>query len=526
MVKSKWLFVLLIGSILLVVILACAKPAPVPAPAPQPTTPAVLQKTGGVAKVIYPMTVNSIGYPPGLGGINWFATVPCIETLLKWAENSVVVPSLATGWEATPDKKGMIIKLRKDVKFHDGTEFNAEAAKYNLDLQLAAKTAGLAAVTSIDIIDNYTIRLNLSQWSNAIPFTLVSMDGMMVSPTALKKNGVDWAKSNPVGTGAFKFVKWDRDVSLKYEKFPDYWQKGKPYLDGVEIIFISDANTASTAFQAKEADILWGSASTNAKPASDLMSKGFKIDTWPSSIYAISPDSKNISSPFADKRVREALEYAIDKDALAKAIGFGIWDPLTQPTIKASFSYNPDLKPRQYDPAQAKKLLTEAGYPSGFKYKLIGPTFGNKDAMVIVQRYLNDVGINIEIQMVGQGEWDTLQREGWKDAILLSSVMASGGHYANLIFRDFPPGPDAKMAVSVARPQGFLELVNQTIATTDEKEMMSLSQKIVKMLNDDATWIPLWVGKSYGAKQTYVRDDKVATINMLYWSPENAWLNK
>jgi len=459
-----------------------------------------------------------------MGGTDWFNTIPCIESLFQNAKQSTIEPCLATGWEVTPDMKGMILTLRKGVKFHDGTDFNAEAVKFNLDLQLGIKTPGLANVTSVDIIDDYTVRLNLTQWDNALVYSLAAMEGMIISPTAVKLNGAEWAKSHPVGTGAFKFVEWKRDVSLTFEKFADYWQKDKPYLDGLEIIYISDAMTSMLTFQAGEADLYWGSASTNAQPAYELLSKGYQVDTTPSSIYGLSVDSNNPSSKFADKRVREAIEYAVDKNALVKAVGYGIWEVLNQPSTKASFAYNPDLEARNYDPAKAKSLLALAGYSGGFKTTLFGPPVGNRDAMVIIQGYLKAVGIDAQIEIVDSGRWASMMKDGWKDGLVLSSTMASAGNFSRNILKDMPP--DSSTLISVARPPGFTDLVNQALAATNTKDMIALNQKIVKALYDDVTYIPIWVGMTFGARQVNVYDAELASFNMLYWHPENAWLKK
>ena len=137
------------------------------------------------------------------------------------------------------DSSGKVITLtlRRGVKFHDGTDFNAEAAKWNLDQAISTKQFGSVLIDSVDVVDPYTIRINLKQRDNTLLGMLgFSYIGMMISPTAFKTKGEDWVIANPVGTGPFRFASWQKDVKIAFRKFEGYWQKGKPYLDGIENI--------------------------------------------------------------------------------------------------------------------------------------------------------------------------------------------------------------------------------------------------------------------------------------------------
>ena len=236
----------------------------------------------------------------------------------------------------------------------------------------------------------------------------------MVSQTAFEKGGAAALRMNPVTTGPFKFKSFDTDDNIKFTRFDDYWG-GKPYLDSVEIYFMPDLVTASAAFEAGEADALDGDL---GKIHYDLQQKGFNIvKGWSGTCQLIS-DSKNSDSPFANLKVRQALDYAIDRDALVKATGYGFKVPSSQFAypgqpyeIQTSRSYNLDT---------AKKLLAEAGYASGFDIDIHGDNaIVNRDEAVIVQSMLQKVGINAKLDIVDTTASTKYKMGGWKKGLYM-----------------------------------------------------------------------------------------------------------
>jgi ABC-type transport system substrate-binding protein/NAD-dependent dihydropyrimidine dehydrogenase PreA subunit len=165
---------------------------------------------------------------------------PAVERLLDIDDQGNVMPCFATGWKISKDLKSFALTLRKGVKFHDGADFNAEAVKYLLDQYKTLGGAESKLVTSIDIIAPYTVKSNLSQFENYLLNSLTARPGSVVSPTVFKAHDKAWSMVNPVGTGPFKFARSERGSLLRFEKFPGYWQKGKPYLDTVEFHLIID----------------------------------------------------------------------------------------------------------------------------------------------------------------------------------------------------------------------------------------------------------------------------------------------
>jgi peptide/nickel transport system substrate-binding protein len=280
---------------------------------PTTTTPTVTPQYGGTLKIISNPGVTNLGYPGAINGSNDGSyRQPALEELLTYdlKGSGKVVPWLATGWAYNSDFTTLTFTLQKGVKFHDGTPFNAAAAKFSLDLILNSTLVDLKTVSSIEAVDDYTLRLNLKTYDSALLISLASYLCPMVSPTAVQAMGKDAAMLHPVGTGPFKFVSYTRDVGIKYEKFTDYWQKGKPYLDALEFVFISDPVTQLASLKAGEAQILRAISTTDAAA---LKATGkYTLATQEMAVDCLAGDSAHPDSPYAKLQVRQAIAYAID----------------------------------------------------------------------------------------------------------------------------------------------------------------------------------------------------------------------
>jgi peptide/nickel transport system substrate-binding protein len=205
-----------------------------------------------------------------------------LEPLLKEQLDGTLLPRLVTSYEVDANLKtpSITFHLRKGVKFHDGSDLNAKAVKWNLDSQIKESLFSSPRYwASVDIIDDYTIKIPLKVWRNSLmPAFAVNMV-YMVSPTAYEKNGIDWMRWNMVGTGPFKHVDFKRDVSVTTEKSPNYWNSGKPYLDGVQYLFVADEMTRVALFKAGGGDIL--NTNRNGRLAAEFQALGYKILTQP-----------------------------------------------------------------------------------------------------------------------------------------------------------------------------------------------------------------------------------------------------
>src|SRR4030042_653924 len=204
---------------------------------------------GGILKVIVTAIPNNIGYLPMMNPDAQLRASMYAERLMDVDIKGDLVPCLAESWKVDPDNLTVTFYLRKGVKFHDGTDFNAEAVRWNFQelLNAGAMPCG-RDIKSIEGGDDYTIRFNLKQKNSHIVYDI--WRPWIFSPTAFQKNGKDWAITHAVSTSAFKVVEFQRDVVIKMEKFDGYWRRGRPYLDGIELRAVKDPATCSVMVQA------------------------------------------------------------------------------------------------------------------------------------------------------------------------------------------------------------------------------------------------------------------------------------
>jgi peptide/nickel transport system substrate-binding protein len=508
------------GLVAAVLVGACA-PQAQPAAKPQQAQQA---QDGGVLRVVENSEGGApLGTPWEIKGIDTKLPKPAIETLLREDANGNYTGWLAESWTADTATNSLTLSLAKGVKFQDDTDFNAEAVKWNFERQVEAKN--VPGWLSFDVVDANTLRINFDQYQNIILYNLASLtSGGMISPTAFNKNGLEWARSNPVGTGPFKLQTFERGSKLRYTKWPGYWKKGLPHLDGIEFLFIRDSMTQQTAMQAKgdqRVDVL---ASTSGEQAATLKAQGLNVLNMPVGPVSLIPDSKNSESPLSKAKVREAISYAIDREGIAKARGFGYWQAAYQLPNPGSPSYLSDFAGHKYDPARAKQLLAEAGLGSGFKTRLIiMPALVDKDAMTAVQANLAAVGIQVDLETPDNGGYTQMRfGGGWTNGFLAQHTRALATF--NITYNFYFPEATQQFP-SLKRPDGFLDKLAGSLKTPapDPK----LGQELTRILVDDSTVIPVYYVSEMYALQPNVRDSgynewSSSTISTL----EKAWLSK
>ena len=502
---------------------AAEKTSPASTPKPKAPTP----QYGGVLRIIQSSSPPNLGYPATMDGPSTYSASPALEPIMDIDRQGRFQPTkLATGYAVAPDGKSVTLTLRKGVKFHDGTDFNAKAAKWNLEKAIEGKIYGTATWASIDAVDDNTVRINLKQVDYTVAGNLGGPSCYMISPTAFQKNGMNWALTHPVGTGPFKLKSFERDVAAKYEKFTDYWQKGLPYLDGIEMVYVKDAMVASASMQAGETHVYW---SPNSLAASDLRAKGFQIIApSPQILIELTPDSVNANSILAKKKVREALEHATDREAIAKAMGYGFWTALNQWCDPRWVGYNPDLKGREYNPGKAKQLLAEAGHPNGFKTKIIVEQAVvetlNQDSLVAIQNNWKEAGVDLTLEVVPRAKFVEYRTKGWHDGFILGRTAVDAVYFSNIL--DRMHSPDGRTYTSTLRPPGYGDLLTAAYASRDFDTYRARVQRVVRLIHDEATMLPLWSLLTVRVAAQSVQDPGFYAVHYDYWTPDKVWLSK
>ena len=503
-----------------------APTATTPATATATAAPAV-DKFGGTLRII---EIAAPGAPLGAeweGNLGTYNTQQWVlERLLKEKLDGTMQGELAESWDvtATGDNPNILFHLRKGVTFHDGTPFNAAAIAWNWDMYKKANMFGATTNTwkSWDIIDENTIRMNYSPYKNT---GLRSWENyFMVSPTAYTKNGIEWMRTHMVGTGAFMQTDYQKDVSFTAVRNPNYWQKdadGKqlPYLDKVQLLYVADETTRETLMKSGGAEVL----NSSTKQASRFTGTDFTILTRSGGPTILAPDSKNAGSPYANLQVRKAIEYAIDREALAKSFGYGYDKPAYQLTSPNTKAYDPSLKPRMYDLATAQQLMAQAGYGNGFDTTIyVGPG-ANRDPVIAIQAYLAKINIKADLQFPEPAAWQAVTTQPAKVNSMIYIPVNEWSNY-NTTLNVFFSGLGFYLPSNL-KPAGYLDLFNKSLAAPAPDP--AILQQVTNAFYNDCTIVPLVYNTFVFVLKPNVQDSglvKFGTFNA--WDYCRAWLKK
>ncbi|MGL4323468.1 MAG: ABC transporter substrate-binding protein [Beijerinckiaceae bacterium] len=340
-----------------------------------------------------------------------------------------LVPRLATEWKFSDDGLTATIKLRSGVKFHDGTLFDAAAAKANLDrartLPESLRRSELATVDSVDVVDANTIALKLKQKDATLLSQLADRSGMMLSPASL---GSDVA-AKPICSGPYKFVERVQNDRIVLDKFADHWEAQNYHFDRVIYRAIPDTTVRLANLRSGEIDMLERLAATDVKSVKDDKSLQF-ISTPGLGYQGMTLNHNNgdlANTPFGkDKRVRQALSLAIDRKVLNDVVFEGTHPPTVQPFPPSSSYFMKELAVPARDVAKAKALLKDAGVTGPLKLEIM-VTNNPVDAQLgqVIQAMAQEAGFDIQLRSMefasqlrdqGQGKFQ-LSRVGWSGRI-------------------------------------------------------------------------------------------------------------
>jgi peptide/nickel transport system substrate-binding protein len=532
--KVKSIYVSLILVLLIAMALVACQPSG-PTPTPTATKPAATgPKMGGILNITAQNDARYLGNAPLMTTVqDSFYTKPVVEYLGRYEANGEIKPYLAESWKVDAATNSITITLKKGIKFSDGTPFDAAAVKWNIDHFIAAKRAELPAGTTVNVIDDSTVRLTLSKWDNTAIIGMAYYAAPMISPTAWQKAGAtdkerdDNSSANPVGTGPFMLSSWQKTVKIAFKKNPTYWQQGKPYLDGININLIVDPLVAMASYKSKEQDQIF---LVTPKNAADLKAAGANIvalntglglqqtSVWYNSIL---PDS-----PFAKLQVRQAVSYAVDAKQIVSSLFYGYATPINQWAVPTSQYANPDFKGYPYDPNKAKALLAEAGYPNLSTKMLVSNNPDNINIATALQSMFKAAGMNVEIDAVDDAKYRNLTSPGGSFTQMCLASQRANSDPAIIFPRNLSDS-GVIMNKTIIHPAEIEKLLVDAKLAPDndaKKKVIWNLQKVV--FGDYCIFTPLWVPSGLAAKQPYCKGDGIMEIEYTQWTPETAWLDK
>jgi len=490
------------------------------------TTTVQLVKGGKIRWIL--MSLPQVFYYPETSPSDHQGLMPGIERLLVLNSNRQLTPQLAESIEEDPDNLTFTIHVRKGVKLHDGSQFDASLLKWILEeLKKAGKLNWGRCYESVEVKDPYTVVVHVSEWNNAMLADLGQVP--VFSKEALDKNGVEWCRAHFVGTGPFMMKEFNRDQNLVWVRNPDYWQKdeGLPYLDEIEFLFIPDSNTAKTAMEAGEIDV-WGG------PADDLLSemqaKGLVLQSsWVGRFVMLVPNLVDPGSPFQNQKVREALDYALDREALTEALGYGIQMPVYEFSAPGHWGYGAGASTkREYDPQKARQLLAEAGYPNGLSVNLLAMTLagGGNIWGEAIKGYLDAAGFKVTLDIADAGRYfGSIFGTGWKDLVLFT---VAGYNQANDLLDlayVWNALPSATNWASWKPPQELANLFAEALVLRDIKAMEAKVGDIVALMSKEALVCPVSYASAPALMQPWVHINYPA-CGIWYADFAHAWVGK
>jgi len=388
--------------------------------------PAMAQKQGGTLTVGLELDIPGFD-PLKVGVYDTSANIAAsllLETLVSLDDNGKAKPKLALSWSSSDDFKTWTFKLRPDVKFHDGTPFNAQAVAWNIARQKDPKNNCrcafyVANIANVEAKDDLTVVYTLKDPAVNFPVLLArpGQNETVHSPTAIQAKGDDYNR-NPVGTGPFVLKSWTAGDRMVVERNPNYWDKGKPYLDRVVLRPLPDSQSRFASLKAGETDLVWAD-----EFEADNIMRAKKDPTLQVLSYAGSGAAVNVINtkvpPLDDVRVRQALVMAIDRKKFSQALTNGLARPASNPYGDGSWVKCKDDGALPEDPKKAAALIKDYGKPVSFKMLFTATPRGRTNGQIL-QQFWKNIGVDMEIEQIDQATFPprAFQRKfdiiGWR----------------------------------------------------------------------------------------------------------------
>lgn len=443
--------------------------------------------------------------PHAVTAVNDFRIlVNVYDGLVRFADGSLEVePSLAESWEIAEDGLTYTFKLREGVTFHDGTPFDAEAVKFNFERMLDEEhpfhdtgpfplAFFFSAVDEVTAVDDTTVEFKLNEPFAPFLSNLAYPTGLIVSPAAVEASGKDYGR-NPVGTGAYKFEEWQGNQRVVVTRNEDYWD-GAPAPEAIVFRPITDANTRVAEMLSGGLDIMVEVPPDSVAQFRDAPDFQVHEQAGPHVWFLILNMKEG---PFAEKAVRQAANYAINKESLVTDVLQGTAEVAAGPTPPAfAWAYNEEVQPYPYDPDKARELLAEAGYDGEeITFYVTEGGSGMLDPVAMgtaIQADLAAVGMNVKIETY---EWNTFLGqvnpglEGKADMAEMAWMTNDPDTLPFLTLRTAAFPSEGGFNSGYYSNVEVDELLNQARVSTEPEERATLYKQMQEIVHEDAPWV-------------------------------------
>jgi len=545
---------------------ACAPAATSPTSAPNPTEPAKPAATTaptGAAQPTAPAKADQptpAGKPTAIkrGGTlihSWEFTYPTFDwhlanignapgflmlydTLLRYelvdpqAGTFEIRPGLAESWERVSDT-AFVFKLRQGVKFHDGSDFDAEVARWNLlrmrDHEKSFVKSVAAIIDAVEVVDRHTVRVNLKQPHAGFLFQLTGATGTplggMLSKKAMESMGEEEFGRRPVGTGPMRFKQWITDDRVVLERNPDYWENGEdgkplPYLDGFVSRYIPDPTVALVDLQSGAQHVL------DNVPAKDVAAVKANPElvyweiSWAGPGYFLGGFNVH-QGQFTDIRLRKACLHAIDRDAMVKALTFGIGKPWYYPWwFPGMLGYDESIPKYEYNPAKVKQYLQEAGKPNGIETSmLIISREPERTIGEMVAQMWTANGIRTKLEALERLTWiDRMRSKNFEFGFWRQSQPMPESSFNDNFLKSKAPGNWSQF-----EDPKVDQLLDAARATYDERRRHELYKEVLTYIQEQAY---LTTGYMTPTTKAYRKNVKGLTVQYFFTDARKAWIDQ
>jgi len=434
-------------------------------------------------------------------------TINIYETLLNYGDQDTTInPGLAEKWDVSDDYLKYTFHLRQGVKFHDGTDFNADAVVYNFNRWMNGNDEQFPyysmfggykndeghVIKEVKAVDENTVEFDLKRPQAPFLKNIAMSAFGIASPAAIEKYGDDF-RNNPVGTGPFKFVEWKQNDKIVLEKNPDYWQKGLPKLNKLIFRVIPENAARLNALTKGEIDVMDGlnnSDEDTVKNNPDLQ----VIERPSNNIGYIGLNTTK--KPLDNKLVRQAINYAVDKKTIIDAFYGGKALPAKNPLPPSIEGYNDAIQEYPYDLEKAKALLKEAGYEKGFEIDLWAMPVARpympeaQKVAEVIQESLSKIGIKAKIQSVDWATYLEKARKGELDIFMLGWT-GDNGDPDNFIYTLLDKDSIGSNNYAQYSNDELHDILIEAQTEADQAKRNELYKKAQEIIHEDAPWVPL-----------------------------------